>query len=537
MRHAEYLTHLRGHIEDDRFSSAIVDHHKALSILVELNFDPAIPILEQLYSPAERGKNRRDPVCMLRSMILMTLVKERGVTKWVGETRKFGAFLGGLAGFPADSTPGVGTYYDFMRRIIDGPYIPPCKHVIRRSFSMTQQHKRNLKEEKEAKKEKYDPNQTQSAKLVKELLPKAGESRLENFMKIIEDLLFLMGIKPSVEAGLIGTTKDVTVSGDGSILATAASPGGTPLCDCREKGIFKCDHAHGYTSPTAEFCYDHHHDCYVFGDRYYHIILTESGHDFPIHVHMPGGNESDYTLSLTSIDRTLKMLRENGSEINIGIFIGDGHHDSYAHYDYFDKKGIIPIIPLSEKSKALPTLPDDKTVRLNENGTPLCPEGMPMRHHQYNRKRKTHVYSCPVKRETHRQGKSVYVTHADECPRKKDCMPESPLGPLVFIKSETDNRMFPPIPRDSKQFKELQKLRSGSERCNAVSDSYHIDGAHRNANYGLIRLTLACIVMHCVNRYQEKLKNVSADRMREQNLEKIRGKSASEIPFPNSRSP
>ena len=126
-----------------------------------------------------------------------------------------------------------------------------------------------------------------------------------------------------------------------------------------------------------------------------------------------------------------------------------------------------------------------------------------MRRHQYDRKQNKHVFCCPAKRGTHRNGKSVYVFREDLCPAGKDCKPESSLGPFVYIKSEDDPRLFPPVPRTSRLFKEIYKQRSASERINSVIDSYNLDNTCRNAQYGLIRLTLANIAHHASVRYAE----------------------------------
>ncbi len=128
---------------------------------------------------------------------------------------------------------------------------------------------------------------------------------------------------------------------------------------------------------------------------------------------------------------------------------------------------------------------------------------MRMRHHGYDKRQKKHVYCCPAKRNTHRNGKSTYVIHLDECPNDQDCKPESSLGPFVYVKSETDPRLFPPIPRDSSKFKELMNQRSASERVNFINDTYNLDGCCRNADYGLIRLTLANIAHHASIRHNE----------------------------------
>ena len=83
-------------------------------------------------------------------------------------------------------------------------------------------------------------------------------------LKILEDLLFQAGIIPSIEAGVFSFTEDFVVSGDGSIMETAASERGMPTCDCRSRGIFKCDRDRLYASLTAEFCRDHVRKVFVF---------------------------------------------------------------------------------------------------------------------------------------------------------------------------------------------------------------------------------------------------------------------------------
>ena len=526
MQHSAYREHLKKHFvclpQNSQFWESLRTHSKEFSIIANLNLDPAIELLESLYSPVKRAPPR-DPVCMLRSLILMTLLKIQGITEWVTRMRAL-SLAAILAGFEPDDTPGIGTYYDFMKRIINGPYRKSCEHVRRRSTFNAGKHQRNLQREKEAHKGPQDPHHCQSETLVAELLPRADEPRPDEFPKILEDLLVRVGILPSIEQGLLNDLHHLIVTGDGSILQTAASPHGQPTCSCRSQGIYHCSHDRYYTSPTAKWCYDAHQDRYVFGDRYYHLVTHQNGHDFPLITLMPGGNESDYTLSLKAFDRFVKATHEQDLNLHIRIFCGDGHHDSYAHYHYFQQKNVSPVIPLSENSKnVFPHLIADKNIRLDTDGTPLCPAGMRMRHHQYNPRKRVHVFTCPVKRTSHRNGKSVYLTHLKECPRKQDCAPHSSLAPLVYIKSDTDPRLYPPIPRDSKRFKEIMNQRSAAERCNAVNDTYHLDRACRNADYGLIRLTLANIVEHAVIRYMESVKTSSQEKLLTQTLKGISG--------------
>lgn len=524
MLHCQYLRHLQKYLS--RFASEsdlwklLDSHRKEFTILVDINLDPVLGILESLYCPNVR-KEHRDPVEMMRSLLLMSLLKESSITEWVATTRSLSLYAI-MSGFHPGDVPGVGTYYDFMKRIIDGPYHRLLPGELRRSCFNAGRHIRNLKEEKSAGKDELNPHQSQSKKLADELLCRSHQPRPEDFRKVLDDLLMRVGIEQSIECGLLNNVEDLAVSGDGSALATASSGHGKPTCNCRSEGVQRCNHDRSYTSPTAQWCYDHHHDRIIFADRYYLIVVHQNGHDLPVQITMPGGNESDYTLSLKALDRLLKAIVESSGKIRVTVFIGDGHHDSYAHYEYLDKKGILPVIPLSEKSeKTYPHLLHDQGIRMDADGTPLCPAGVRMRHHQYDRNKHTHVYCCPAKRNSHLGGKSVYLLHLEECPSKQDCAPESLLGPIVYIKSTKDLRLFPPLPRSSRRFKELMKQRSACERGNAVMDSYGVDRSCRNADYGLIRLNLIGIVQHAVVRHIEAAKQASPVQLFVQALEKV----------------
>ena len=212
-------------------------------------------------------------------------------------------------------------------------------------------HQRNLGAEKKAHLEKHDPSCPQSEKLANELLADADKPRPQGLAKFLEDLLIKLAIVPTIQDGLVDDPHELIVSGDGSILVTAASPRGKPTCYCRDQGFHQCDHERSYTTPTAKWCYDHYRDSYFFGDRYYHLVLHQNGHDLPLLTLMPGGNESDYTLSLKAFDRFLKAAREHGLDLHIDVFCGDGHHDSQAHYRYFLEKDVNPVIPLARTAK------------------------------------------------------------------------------------------------------------------------------------------------------------------------------------------
>ena len=262
MGHEQYQQHVRKWLEryedDDAFQKSLDRHFKEASIITELDLDKAIPILAPLYCPTGQGQPR-DAVCMFRSLLLMTLLKEPSITRWVDRTREK-SLLAILAGFDPEDVPGIGTYYDFINKIIDGPYRKRLPGEIRRSEYNAKRHERHLKKESEDKKAQRDANQSASQKLADKLLVEAGQPRKEDFQKTLEDLLVLIGILPSAEAGLIEDLHHLAVTGDGSILQTGASPNGKPTCSCRKEGVSGCSHPKRYTSPTAQWCFDSAHN-------------------------------------------------------------------------------------------------------------------------------------------------------------------------------------------------------------------------------------------------------------------------------------
>lgn len=186
MTHVEYLDHVKKHLNgsliyDNSINLYLQAHKDICNIILNLNLDNAFPILKPTYCPVER-KKPRDPLNMLRSLILMTLLKIASITFWVLKTRSQ-PLLAILAGFAPDDTPGVGTYYDFMRRIINGPYQKPCPHVVKRSDLNSGLHRRNIKKESKEKKDDYDPHNSKSAILAKKLIEDTDNSRPDDFNK------------------------------------------------------------------------------------------------------------------------------------------------------------------------------------------------------------------------------------------------------------------------------------------------------------------------------------------------------------------
>ena len=103
------------------------------------------------------------------------------------------------------------------------------------------------------------------------------------------------------------------------------------------------------------------------------------------------------------------------------------------------------------------------------------------------------VFICPVK------GRRL-----DKCPLAPEdepgwlCKPDQKWGPSVIIKQEDNPRLCPSIARNSKQYKQYYKLRSGTERSNSVKkEKFNLEKArHRRKSFWLIRLHLIAVLQH-----------------------------------------
>jgi len=493
---------------------------EAALILMRLNLEPAHPILESLYSPDSRGQKPYEPVRMLRALLLMVLLRYTSITRFAKDL-KAKPRLARIAGFQNHDTPCAGSFYHFIDRLEDGPYQKPSEyqtmHRIKPSKLRKGKHLRNLASEKEQRKKDKEMDATVydsvTQKLKDDLQASAHQPRPDDMLRRLEDILIKCVIIPSAKRGLLGDTNAITISGDGSPLPTGANPNGKPSCKCREEGIYNCKCPRYYSDPTADWGYDSYRECYYFGHTFYQHVVSTNGHDLPMHVSISRASETDFTLSPESLDRLRKALRENGLEWKIHNAVYDCGHDATGIYEYLMESHITPIIALNPRSGTYPS-PTGTAQKVDENGVPLCPGGMKMRRMSFDPKRHRIYYGCPVKRLTHRKHEgSIYINHTDECPNGVLCQPETKHGPIVYVKTTHDPRLYPPLPRASPKFKELMKLRTGCERSNSMKkETYSLgDRPCRSATQFLVRLYLVSIIQHAKAWLSEDRKTLSDD--------------------------
>ncbi|KAF0247411.1 MAG: hypothetical protein FD167_3187 [bacterium] len=177
--------------------------------------------LEKLYSPNPRGRKSYDPVCMLRAMLLMVILKYSKITEFAKKLREKPK-LAQIAGFEANQTPAVSTFYLFIDRLEDGEYKKNQTNQVKLSSLRKGKQRRNLKEEKanreKGKKQVLEQADTITENLKNELIAQENEPRPQDYLYRLENLLMKLAVIPSAQKGLLGNLKKLIISGDGSAL-------------------------------------------------------------------------------------------------------------------------------------------------------------------------------------------------------------------------------------------------------------------------------------------------------------------------------
>lgn len=474
--------------------------HEAALVLLRLDLDPARSLLRPLYAPGPRGRPPYDPVCVLRAFLLMLLLHYTSLPQWAHDLRTHPR-LAQIAGFLPFETPAVGTFYTFIDRLEDGPYAPPCAHCVRPSRLRKGRQRRHLKREQAQRHaaQASDASQadTVTERLAQELLATADQPRPQELLTRLEDLLFSCGVLPSVQRGILGDLQALVLCGDGATRPTGASPHGRPTCDCRTQGIFRCDHERFYRDPTATWGYDAYRDTYFFGHRYVQHCVVTPDHTLPLHVGLAPAHVTDFTLGPTSLDRFLKTCTAHALPVTVRAVVYDSGLDAHGIYHFVQAKAITPVIALNPRRGEHPA-PTGTATHVNDHGIPLCPAGLPMRRHSFGPGGCRIYYNCPVKRPTHRGGRVQWGAHMAECPRQALCQPQTQMGPVVYIRTTGDPRLYPPIPRESATFKALMAQRTGCERSNSFKKVASRLGERpcRSATQFLVRLYLVSLLEH-----------------------------------------
>jgi hypothetical protein len=490
-------------------SKWLTTYWEQVMTVYSLNFDPIATSLEKLYAPTRHGSEPKDPTAILRSLQLMVMFQETSITRWAVRVQTE-PLLAIFSGFRPGDAPCVGSYYHLLERLENGPYYPKCRHRIlpserRRARNHLRMLRKKPKGEENNRRE--SPEEGVIARLVKELKAKENEPVLNDLEKRLNEILLKVAVMPSAQKGLLQDIKNLTLAGDGSTLPSCANSYGQVLCDCRNQGIFSCEHIRKFSDMDAAWGWDNQEKDFVFGYRYYQLVCGQSHHDLPMYLTIAPANAHEAVMSLKVLDRFARQNKSLAPAMRIDRLALDAIHDCQDYYRYLCDHKIRYAIPYAH--------PPAKCVALGEagqlfthNGVPVCPGGLPMRLHGHDRQGRL-LYNCPVKRPSHREGKSVYLTYDQQCPLEQLCEPHSSLGPFVHVSPAEDPRIHPAIPRDSKEFKVLLASRTCCERSNSAKKyAYQMKITKtRVMPYAFIRLALISLIEHSKAWLAEKFRN------------------------------
>ena len=184
-----------------------------------------------------------------------------------------------------------------------------------------------------------------------------------------------------------------------------------------------------------------HNLYYWFGYKLH--LVVDALYELPLSFAVTPANESD-TLQMPAL---LKKAGADKAETTPQAVIADKGYDSQDNCGFiFSDCKSAPIIPVREwKDMQLPDI-------CNAKGTPTCSCGLEMAY--WGRDGNYLKYRCP------------HVLGKGECKSRFRCT-SSPYGYVLKLPIATNPRRHPPVPRETKKWARLYRLRSSVERVNS----------------------------------------------------------------------
>ncbi len=180
---------------------------------------------------------------------------------------------------------------------------------------------------------------------------------------------------------------------------------------------------------------------YWFGYKL-HLVI-DALYELPLAFILTPANEADTTY----LKPLLQKAEVDQEKKRPEMVITDKGYDSQENNTFvYQECQATPIIPIRERKDA--QLPDI----CNAQGTPLCSCGLAMVY--WGRDGNYLKYRCP------------YALGKAECKSRFRCS-SSPYGYVLKLPIGEDIRRHPPIPRESKKWKRLYKMRTAVERVNS----------------------------------------------------------------------
>ncbi len=175
--------------------------------------------------------------------------------------------------FEVGDTPGVGTFYDFFKRLWDSEsnILSPHLHPLKK---------------KKVNKPKQNGTKAESIEIitVAQLFSslQASDFRLDDqpyasLFKIYHQEF----LNTSAQKGLINPSS-LAVAGDGTPVVSSARERKHHICDCMAKGISDCKCSRFFSQPDCDIGWDSSRDCFYHGYGLYMLVASDSASDLPV---------------------------------------------------------------------------------------------------------------------------------------------------------------------------------------------------------------------------------------------------------------
>ena len=429
--------------------------HLDLSKTDELLFD----------SYSKYGPPPRLPSDMIRSYLLSIKLKITSITQWVALLKTCPLYAV-ICGFDPNDVPGIGTFYDFFGR---------CWNSDSNNLSPKERFKKK-KTPKGKKPGEKTPNikDTAAYKLIKYFKHHQQEMPDCHPAGLIFRLYKEQFLDKSISQGLINPNS-LALAGDGTPVRTQARLRYKKICNCAEKGILHCSCKRKFSQPDCNIGWDSSRECYFSGYHLYMYVASDSANDLPVFPLLERASRHDMLSFLHSFFKMRRWL----PSFNISKILLDAAHDADAVYRYFLEENITPFIDLNKGNTGKFIYAD--TFTINQDGVPICREGLPMRPDGCEPNRNRQKWRCSK-------------TSKTGCKCEHPCTP-SPYGRVVHTKTRDNPRIFNSPARDTKAWSDEYARRTSVERSNKrEKDDYLLEnGRHRSTKMWYCRLY--CIMM------------------------------------------
>ncbi len=441
-------------------------------------------LLQDCYDP--KGPNPRDPASMLRSYLLFLMTKpEIGITEWVNEMKRV-PYYAILSGFEPGDIPGVGTFYDFLKRLWAS------------SENNLKPHKQKKRKRKIKKGKKGEKAPTTTPGKVKRLvewmirhsdIKKAMPSdRLFHFFQT-QILAF------SAKLGLLGDINSLSVAGDGTPIVTSVYPRSKSTCDCRAQGIAHCNHSRIYSQPDCNSGWDSAREKFFIGYHLYMLSASDSHYDLPLYPRLQPASRHD-AVSLVVSSTEFKQRFTLGT---VDRMLLDAAHDAEAIYLLLDHQNTEPFIDLNNRSKK--NTPTNSDISISPKGIPICSLNIEMKPNGKDNTQNRQKWRC-------NRGSESKNPCPTPCSKAK-------FGRTYHTFNKDNLRLFPKTLRESEKWNFVYKRRTSVERSNKREKiDYKLEsGRHRSTKMWYIRVYGIMICQHldaCYSHLKDDFNNLKS---------------------------